>query len=159
MCGSKSIRLLAGLALALVLKLPALAQEQSAAEENSTEQLAKAAQNPIANLISVPFQFQSNFGVGPYHRPQGVLNFQPVVPITINDDWNLITRWVTPILSQPQLTPNDERPETWVTNRSGHMGDTSRQACLAGGVECPGRSVRLWMNVYGLWLGVWTVRR
>ncbi|MGC1575237.1 MAG: transporter [Beijerinckiaceae bacterium] len=96
-------------ALGFVSTLPALAQEQSAAEENSTGQLAKAAQNPIANLISVPFQFQSNFGVGPYHRPQGVLNFQPVVPITINEDWNLITRWVTPILSQPQLAPNDHR--------------------------------------------------
>src|SRR5580704_10466663 len=47
---------------------------------------------------------------------------------------------------------SNERPETWVTKRSGHMGDTSRQACLAGGVECPGRSVRLWMNVYGLLL-------
>jgi hypothetical protein len=60
-------------------------------------------------LISVPFQFQSNFGVGPYHQPQGVLNFQPVIPITINDDWNLITRWVTPIIAQPRLSPTNGR--------------------------------------------------
>lgn len=93
----------------MALASTAMAQEQPAAEEKSTEELAKAAQNPIASLISVPFQFQSNFGVGPYHRPQGVLNVQPVIPITINDDWNLITRWVTPILSQPQLTPTDHR--------------------------------------------------
>jgi hypothetical protein len=39
--------------------------------------------------------------------------------------------------------------ETWVTVCTGHMGDTSRQACLAGGVECPGRSVRLWRSVFG----------
>jgi site-specific DNA recombinase len=42
-----------------------------------------------------------------------------------------------------------ERPERWVTVCSGHMGDTSRQASLAGGVECPGRSVRLWKSVFG----------
>ena len=101
-------------ALGFVSTLPALAQEQSAAEENSTGQLAKAAQNPIANLISVPFQFQSNFGVGPYHRPQGVLNFQPVVPIPINEDWNLITRWVTPFfIAAPTYTQRSSRIRAW----------------------------------------------
>jgi hypothetical protein len=96
-------------AIALALASTAVAQEQPNAEEKSTEDLAKAAQNPVANLISVPFQFQSNFGVGPYHQPQGVLNIQPVIPITINDDWNLITRWVTPVIAQPRLSPTNGR--------------------------------------------------
>ncbi len=47
------------------------------------------------------------------------------------------------------LSPEAERPETWVTDCSGHMGDTSSLASQAGGVECPGRSVRLWKSVFG----------
>jgi hypothetical protein len=106
----KDICALSVMAIGLALASPALGQEQSGdANEKSTEDLAKAAQNPVANLISVPFQFQSNFGVGPYHQPQGVLNIQPVIPITINDDWNLITRWITPVIAQPRLSPTDGR--------------------------------------------------
>lgn len=73
------------------------------------DSLRQAAQNPVADLISVPFQNNTSFGFGPYGKPQHVLNIQPVVPIRLTDDWNLITRWVTPIVSQPQLTPTGER--------------------------------------------------
>lgn len=80
----------------------------ASAEEPSTEELAKEAQNPVANLISLPFQSNTNFGVGPFHSPQEILNIQPVIPVTINQDWNLITRWITPIISQPKLSPTDQ---------------------------------------------------
>ncbi len=43
-----------------------------------TDALAKAAQNPISSLISLPFQWNSNFEVGPLNKPQHVLNIQPV---------------------------------------------------------------------------------
>jgi hypothetical protein len=105
----KSILGSLAIAIGLTSASAALAEEPSAADEEKTEELAKAAQNPVANLISVPFQFQSNFGVGPYHQPQGVLNIQPVIPIPINDDWNLITRWITPVIAQPRLSPTDGR--------------------------------------------------
>jgi hypothetical protein len=71
----------------------------------SAEELAKIAQNPVANMISVPFQNNFNFGVGPNDATQYIMNFQPVIPITLNDDWNLITRWITPIISQPSPAP------------------------------------------------------
>lgn len=77
--------------------------------EESTDALRQAAQNPVASMISIPFQNNTNFGYGPYGKTQNVLNIQPVIPIKLNDDWNLITRWVTPIISQPQLTPLGER--------------------------------------------------
>jgi hypothetical protein len=67
----------------------------------STEQLAKAAQNPVASLISVPVQNNSNFGIGPFDRIQNVLNIQPVIPTHISENWNLIIRWVAPIIWQP----------------------------------------------------------
>ena len=64
---------------------------RSATRTPKTEELAKETQNPISNLISVPFQDNFNFGVGPNDATQWILNFQPVIPITLNKDWNLIT--------------------------------------------------------------------
>ena len=63
--------------------------------------LQKATQNPVANLISVPIQNNSNFNFGPYNRTQDVLNIQPVIPVKLNDKWNLITRTIQPIVWQP----------------------------------------------------------
>lgn len=73
--------------------------------EAQTEALAKAAQNPVANLISFPFQNNFNFGVGPEDVTQYVLNVQPVIPISLNEDWNLITRTIVPIINQPSPAP------------------------------------------------------
>ena len=82
----------------------AVGQDRSPGEE-STEELAKKAQNPVADLISVPFQSNTNFGVGPFDAPQEILNIQPVIPFHVTPDWNLITRWITPVISQPKLSP------------------------------------------------------
>ncbi len=77
--------------------------------ELSAEDLAKIAQNPVGNLISVPFQENAYFNVGPQDRTQNVLNIQPVIPISIGDHWNIITRTILPIISQPAFTPNGSR--------------------------------------------------
>ncbi len=50
------------------------------AGENETEELARAAQNPVASLISLPFQNNTNFNFGPQEKTQNVLNIQPVPP-------------------------------------------------------------------------------
>ena len=63
--------------------------------------MQKATQNPVASLISVPIQNNSNFGIGPNDRTQNVLNIQPVIPIKVSRDWNLIVRWIMPIIWQP----------------------------------------------------------
>jgi hypothetical protein len=65
------------------------------------EDLAKQSQNPIADLTSVPFQSNTNFNAGPFKRTQEVLNIQPVVPLHISSDWNLISRTIVPVMSQP----------------------------------------------------------
>jgi hypothetical protein len=83
---------------------PAPAEAEAAggsASEPSAEELAKAVQNPVADLISVPLQNNFNFGVGPRDVTQWVLNVQPVIPIKLNEDWNLITRTILPIINQP----------------------------------------------------------
>ena len=73
-------------------------------QETKESDLAKQAQNPIANLISLPLQNNTNFGVGPGDKIQNILNIQPVWPFTLNEDWNLITRTILPLVSQPGLT-------------------------------------------------------
>lgn len=83
----------------------AAAQEEHG---KSVDDLAKAAQNPVADMISLPFQNNFNFNVGPHKQLQNVLNIQPVVPITLNSEWNLITRWITPVIAQPSLTVNGD---------------------------------------------------
>jgi hypothetical protein len=81
--------------------LSANAAESVSDQDSKTEELAKETQNPIANLISVPFQNNFNFGIGPNDATQWILNVQPVIPITLNKDWNLITRTIIPIINQP----------------------------------------------------------
>jgi hypothetical protein len=66
----------------------------------SAEELAKKLSNPVASLISVPFQNNTDFGIGPYHGSRNTLNFQPVIPIHLSSKINLITRVVIPLVSQ-----------------------------------------------------------
>lgn len=96
------------LASAVVLGLLGTAPAR-ADDTASTEALARAAQNPVAAMISVPFQSNTNFGYGPYDKTQELLNIQPVIPLSLSPDWNLITRVIAPVLSQPQLYPGDDR--------------------------------------------------
>ncbi|HEY5928903.1 MAG TPA: hypothetical protein VIU02_01200, partial [Burkholderiales bacterium] len=58
----------------------------SQAQGNDAAALAKAAQNPIADMISLPFQNNTNFDVGPLKKTQNILNIQPVLPVSLNND-------------------------------------------------------------------------
>jgi hypothetical protein len=79
----------------------------AARAEMSAEELAKLAQNPVGNLISVPFQYNANLNYGPAKGTQSILNIQPVIPISVNKDWNIITRTILPVVWQPSLGPGD----------------------------------------------------
>src|SRR5260221_13840247 len=81
-----------------------VATEQTPAAAASTDALRKAAQNPIASLISVPVQNNDSFGIGPDDRIQNVLNIQPVIPARLGQNWNLITRIIIPIVYQPTVS-------------------------------------------------------
>jgi hypothetical protein len=59
----------------------------------------------VADLISIPFQNNFNFGVGPNNVTQYVLNVQPVIPFHMTEEWNLITRTILPIINQPSPAP------------------------------------------------------
>jgi hypothetical protein len=91
--------------------------------EMSAEELAKLAQNPVGNLISVPFQNNTNYNVGPLNGNQNILNIQPVIPIEISPEWNIITRTIVPVISQPKFSQDSER-------KNG-IGDTVLSAFLS----------------------------
>lgn len=64
-------------------------------------ELAKQVQNPIANLISVPFQENLDYRIGPYDRARSTLNVQPVIPMQLSPGWMLISRIIVPFAYQP----------------------------------------------------------
>src|SRR3954465_1086625 len=129
-------------ATAVGLLVVALAAGPPRAEEagGDTEALAKQAQNPIADLISVPFQDNIDFGVGERGRTQNVLNFQPVIPLTIGGGWNLITRTIAPVVYQPSLdkgapgvrTSDDPDFGLGDVNPTGFLATSLRRGLMVG---------------------------
>ncbi len=71
--------------------------------------LAKKLANPIAALISVPFQNNTDYGIGEWQGTRNTLNFQPVIPIEISKNLNLITRVVLPVVTQYNITGTGEK--------------------------------------------------
>jgi len=87
--------------LALVLAVPVRAQEAPAAPAPEAQELARQLSNPIANLVSIPLQIDWENGVGVNEDLRYVMNFQPVVPFSLGDNWNLIGRFILPYVNQP----------------------------------------------------------
>jgi hypothetical protein len=79
------------------------------AHAQSDTELAKQTQNPVADLISLPFQNNTNFEWGAEEKTENTLNVQPVIPVSLGDDWNLITRTILPIKSQPAIVEGQDR--------------------------------------------------
>ncbi|MGC2293733.1 MAG: hypothetical protein WA450_17410 [Candidatus Acidiferrales bacterium] len=124
-----------GLELFLLLSVPLFAQDTpvgpvgaevatqaTPAAATNAEELRKESQNPVASLISVPIQDNWNFNIGPSDRTQNVLYIQPVIPLSLSKNWNLIVRWITPIIYQPLPVTQASGPPVQTTGVYG-LGD------------------------------------
>jgi hypothetical protein len=95
---------LIGVVLGVGLSVPAQAQGGGASQPPPSDaDLAQQLSNPVASLVSVPLQFNWDQPVGIDDDSRFTMNFQPVVPIGLSEDWNLIARWIMPYVAQPRL--------------------------------------------------------
>ena len=100
--GEKRIMKKAFLVVSTLMAGSASAQEGSGGGAD----LAKQLSNPIASLISVPLQFNYDTGYGPADGEKAFVNVQPVIPISLNEGWNVISRTIVPIAWQDDIAGN-----------------------------------------------------
>ena len=85
------------------LALAALLLPGIASAEMSKEEIAKASQNPLTAMYSLPIQNNTSFNIGPDNKTKNVANVQPVLPFDLNDDWTVVTRTIIPVVSSPSI--------------------------------------------------------
>ena len=95
----------------------------SASFAQDAQSLARAAKNPLANLVNIQFIYDANLGVGAADKTQHELTFQPVIPFAVSDGWSIITRTIIPLIAQPGMAAS----ESWINGR----GDSQLSAFLS----------------------------
>jgi len=85
----------------LLVRLCVSAQEKPVA---SAQELADKLSNPVANMISVPIQNNLDYGIGPYNGSKYTINIQPVIPIRLSQNLNLVTRYIIPVVDQRDIS-------------------------------------------------------
>jgi len=91
-------------ATALLAAIGLAASDASA--QKTEEEIALAAQNPVAAMVSVPMQYNYDQNIGPRETGhKNYVNVQPVVPFSLNEDWNLISRTIVPVVWQADIFP------------------------------------------------------
>lgn len=103
--------------------------DPAAQSETEAQNLQAQAANPIASLVSIPFQYNANFNYGLYRRTQQVLNIQPVIPTDLGSGHTWVSRIVTPLVALPAIAPGvgsqvglgDLNPQFFYVPRQGNV--------------------------------------
>lgn len=100
--------------------LPAFSADVSphAPADDEAAELARKLQNPVASLISIPWQANWDFGIGVNDAMRFTLNVQPVIPLSLSNDLNLIVRTIIPVIDA-------ESPAPGIPDASG-LGDVTQ---------------------------------
>ena len=86
-----------------IFLLTSLLLPAAVSAEMSKGEIAKASQNPLTAMYSLPIQNNTYFNMGPDNKTKNIANFQPVLPFDLNDDWTLVTRTIIPVVSSPSI--------------------------------------------------------
>ena len=86
-----------------------MAQDAPKPAADDAAAIAKKLANPIGALISVPFQNNTDVDIGDYNGSRNTLNFQPIVPFSLNAKYSLITRYIVPVIAQYDITGEGSR--------------------------------------------------
>lgn len=92
------------LALTCLIGTDGFSQNEIPSSASNAQKLADKLANPVASLISIPLQNNLNYGIGPHNGIKYTVNIQPVIPFKLNDDLDLITRYILPIVDQQNIT-------------------------------------------------------
>ena len=158
------IALSAGLLVIPLVSLGAVAQSTTptpaGSDVDDTTELAKKLQNPIGDLYSIPFQNNTNFNAGPNKGTQDILNIQPVIPIHINEDWNVITRTILPVVWNPSLQPAQSVPFGLAPTSFLHFSRQRTRSMAGSGASgrspsCPLSPARRWARMCGVSVRRW----
>jgi len=79
------------------------AQEESKPAATDAAEVAKKLANPVASMISAPLQNNMDVGIGAYNGSRNTLNIQPVIPIALSPNLNMIARVILPVISQHDI--------------------------------------------------------
>lgn len=100
----KKISIACIIMLGFLYVAPLSAQDEPKQAANDAAEIAKKLANPIGALISVPFQNNMDLGIGETNGSKNTLNFQPILPFSLNKKYSLITRYIVPIIAQHDIT-------------------------------------------------------
>jgi hypothetical protein len=100
---------LCGVVCVLVSAWSLVAASEEGAPSEDMKELAKKSQNPIASLISLPFENNINYNSGPLNKTDNTLTAKPVYPTQIGENWNLINRALIPLVSRGRRSTDDSR--------------------------------------------------
>jgi hypothetical protein len=93
-----------------ILSLSILALANSAwasgAGLDESHNLAKQSQNPVASLISLPFENNATFNNGKDDDFVNILNIKPVIPMGLSENWNWINRIIVPVIYDERDIPD-----------------------------------------------------
>jgi hypothetical protein len=118
-----TITTLTAFACALPLHAATVAPTVTTSADAQQAKLAMELNNPVAALISMPLQSNWDFGIGPNDAYQYTLKVQPVIPIAINEEWNIISRTILPVIDA-------ESPAPGIDSVSG-LGNTTQSFFLS----------------------------
>jgi len=85
----------------ILFTLLSILNAQAQDTEKTKADIEKAAQNPIASMYVLPFQNNTQFGIGSFDRTQNITNIQPVIPVGLGENVNMIVRTIIPLINQP----------------------------------------------------------